>query len=163
MYSLLDFTGQATEQLKPFQVVIGIDPSSVMLDKARASLSQSLRASTAETKFQFIQGSAEELNQTTLQPESVDLITAGMTFEIEKSFSKLTEIDYYHFIIKRSLLIGSIGAKSGHKHIVYCDTEALLPSGYLLLLCLYMIQPLNNPRSRFMQNFNSQIIPLCHL
>ena len=77
----LVFTGQATEQLKPFQEVIGIDPSSVMLDKARASLAQSLKASsTTGTKFQFIQGSAEDLSQTTLQPESVDLITAG-TYE----------------------------------------------------------------------------------
>ena len=87
--SLLDFTGQATEQLKPFQEVIGIDPSSVMLDKARASLSRSLRASTTETKFQYIQGSAEKLSRTTLQPESVDLITAGMTFEIENHFQNL--------------------------------------------------------------------------
>jgi trans-aconitate 3-methyltransferase len=71
--------GQATEQLKPFQEVIGIDPSSVMLDNARASIARSLKASTTtETKFQFIQGSAEDLSQTTtLQPESVDLITAG--------------------------------------------------------------------------------------
>ena len=47
-----------------------------MLDKARASIAQSLK--TTETKFQFIQGSAEDLSQTTtLQPESVDLITAG--------------------------------------------------------------------------------------
>ena len=74
------YTGQATEQLKPFQEVIGIDPSSVMLDKARASIAQSLKSTstTTETKFQFIQGSAEDLSQTTtLQPESVDLITAG--------------------------------------------------------------------------------------
>ena len=73
------YTGQATVQLKPFQEVIGIDPSSVMLDKARASIAQSLKTSaTTETKFQFIQGSAEDLSQTTtLQPESVDLITAG--------------------------------------------------------------------------------------
>ena len=75
----MDSTGQATEQLKPFQEVIGIDPSSVMLDKARASIAQSLKTSTTETKFHFIQGSAEDLSQiTTLQPESVDLITAGM-------------------------------------------------------------------------------------
>jgi len=65
-------TGQATEKLKPFQEVIGIDPSPVMLDKARASIT--------ETKFQFIQGSAEDLSQTTtLQAESVDLITAAQS------------------------------------------------------------------------------------
>ena len=69
------FTGQATTELKPFQEVIGIDPSPVMLDKARSSTAQSLNTST---KFQFIQGSAEDLSQTTLQPESVDLVTAGM-------------------------------------------------------------------------------------
>ena len=73
-----EYTGQATEQLKPFQEVIGIDPSSIMLDNARAYIAQSLKTGTAETKFQFIQGSAEDLSQTTtLQPESVDLITAG--------------------------------------------------------------------------------------
>ena len=77
MLKLLDFTGQATEQLKPFQEVIGIDPSSVMLDKARAYLSQSLKESST-TKFQFIQGRAEDLSQTTLQPESVDLVIAGI-------------------------------------------------------------------------------------
>ena len=96
---LLDFAGQATEQLKPFQEVIGIDPSSVMLDKARAYLGHSPNASgTTETKFQFIQGSAEDLSKTELQPESVDLITAG-TYEPQafesKSYSKtfLTQID----------------------------------------------------------------------
>ena len=77
---LLDLTGQATEQLKPFREVIGIDPSLVMLDKARASLTQSKDSSTTRTKFQFIQGSAEDLSQTTLQPESVDHIAAG-TYE----------------------------------------------------------------------------------
>lgn len=69
-------TGQATEQLKPFQEVIGIDPSLTMLDKARASIPRSLKSSTTETKFQFIQGSAEDLDQTT---ESVDLITAAQS------------------------------------------------------------------------------------
>jgi ubiquinone/menaquinone biosynthesis C-methylase UbiE len=85
---LSDFAGQATEQLKPFQEAIGIDPSSVMLDKARASIAQSLKTSTTQTKFQFIQGSAEDLTQTTLQPESVDLITAGTYEPFEsKSYS----------------------------------------------------------------------------
>lgn len=65
----------------PFREVIGIDPSSVMIDKARVSISQSLKkTNTPETKFQFLQGSAEDLTQTALQEESVDLITAGMTF-----------------------------------------------------------------------------------
>ena len=86
-FYLFIVAGQATEQLKPFQEVIGIDPSSVMLDKARSSIARSLKASTTKTKFQFVQGSAEELSQTTLQPESVDLITAGMTFEIESHYS----------------------------------------------------------------------------
>jgi len=68
-------TGQATEQLKPFQEVIGIDPSLVMLDKARTSIA---RSSTTETKFQFIQGSAEDLSL--VQPESsVDLITGAQS------------------------------------------------------------------------------------
>ena len=48
-----------------------------MLDKARAYLSQSLKESST-TKFQFIQGRAEDLSQTTLQPESVDLVIAGI-------------------------------------------------------------------------------------
>jgi trans-aconitate 3-methyltransferase len=85
-------TGQATEQLKPFKQVIGIDPSSVMLDKARASIAQS------DTKFQFIQGSAEDLSQTTtLQPDSVDLITAGnlYPFEIEIMLSNLNGIVFF--------------------------------------------------------------------
>ena len=69
--------GQATEQLKPFQEVIGIDPSSVMLDNARSFLTPSPGTTT---RFQFIQGSAENLSQTMLQPESVDLITAGMNY-----------------------------------------------------------------------------------
>jgi SAM-dependent methyltransferase len=91
------FAGQATEQLKPFQEVIGIDPSSVMLDKARASIAQSLK--TTETKFQFIQGSAEDLSQTTtLQPESVDLITAGKTYDRNHFFSLSLKIDYLLFI-----------------------------------------------------------------
>ena len=51
-----------------------------MLDKARASLTQSKDSSTTRTKFRFIQGSAEDLSQTTLQPESVDHIAAG-TYE----------------------------------------------------------------------------------
>jgi hypothetical protein len=56
-----------------------------MLDKARASITRSsslLQNSTTEkTKFQFIQGSAEDLDQTTsLQPDSVDLVTAGMYY-----------------------------------------------------------------------------------
>ena len=85
----LDLTGQATEQLKPFREVIGIDPSSVMLDKARAFLAQSKASSTTgTTKFQFIQGNAEDLSQTTLEPESVDLITAG-TYEPQAFESKL--------------------------------------------------------------------------
>lgn len=45
-----------------------------MLDQARASMAQSR---TTETKFQFMQGSAEELSQTGLEAESVDLIIAG--------------------------------------------------------------------------------------
>jgi len=69
-------TGQATEQLKPFQDVIGIDPSSVMLDNARTSVTTSPGTTT---RFQFIQGSAEDLSQTILQPESVDLITAAQS------------------------------------------------------------------------------------
>lgn len=150
-------------QLKPFQEVIGIDPSSVMLDKARASISQSLKAITTETKFQFIQGSAEGLSQTTLQPESVDLITAGTMKPFEsRSYSKqlsLSESIIFIFIIKRSLLIGSIGAKSGHKHIVYYATEALLPSGYTYFYAFESSTP-QNISSRFMQNFDSQIIPL---
>lgn len=78
MILILGFTGQATEQLKPFKEVIGIDPSLVMLDKARA---RSLETSTgtSEPKFQFIQGSAEDLSKTTLEAESVDLVIAGMT------------------------------------------------------------------------------------
>jgi SAM-dependent methyltransferase len=66
-------TGQATEQLKSFQEVIGIDPSLVMLHKARASIAGS---STADTKFRFIQGSAEDFS---LQPESVDLIAGAQS------------------------------------------------------------------------------------
>ena len=58
-----------------------------MLDKARASIAQSLKTSATETKFHFIQGSAEDLSQiTTLQPESVDLITAGMYVYTTKPF-----------------------------------------------------------------------------
>lgn len=76
--------GQATEQLTPFQEVIGIDPSSVMLDNARASITPSLGTTT---RFQFLQGSAEDLSQTILQPESVDLITAGMNLQY---YSKLS-------------------------------------------------------------------------
>jgi len=37
-------------------------------------------------------------------------------------------IDYKS--LKRSLLIGSIGTKYGHKHIECCAEEGLLPSGY---------------------------------
>jgi len=47
-----------------------------MLDQARASIAQSC---TTETKLQFIQGSAEELSQTGLQAESVDLIIAAQS------------------------------------------------------------------------------------
>ena len=41
-------------------------------------------------------------------------------------------------LFKPKLLIGSTGAKSGHKHIEYYVTEALLPFGYLLFppVCL---------------------------
>jgi Methyltransferase domain len=122
--------------LKPFQEVIGIDPSSVMLDEARSS--------TSGTKFQFIQGSAEELSQTTVQPESVDLITAG----IPPFFKKNEEELFIFFILfKRSLLIGLIGVKSGHKHIGHYVMEALLLSGYILFSSFFDVSQKNKKKN----------------
>ena len=158
--NLLDFTGQATEQLKPFQEVIGIDPSSVMLDKARASFAHSLKASsTTGTNFKFIQGSAEDLSQTTLQPESVDLITAGtyesQTFE-SKSYSK-------HLSLPKS--ISPICSLVRLEQSLATSTSYTASRRNCCLLGILPIPSESNPLSnhfhlRFMQNFDFQIIPL---
>ncbi|KAF8154457.1 S-adenosyl-L-methionine-dependent methyltransferase [Crassisporium funariophilum] len=71
-------TGQATVELRPFQEVLGVDPSPGMLDKARA-YTEGLGAHT-ETNipaFKFVQGSAEDLSKAIPEAGSVDLLIAA--------------------------------------------------------------------------------------
>ena len=63
---------------------------------------------------------------------------------IPKAFEPKTysETVFFIEIDQRKLLIGSIGAKSGHKYIAYYVTEELLPSGYLISMPLESDPPL---------------------
>jgi ubiquinone/menaquinone biosynthesis C-methylase UbiE len=74
---MIFFKGQATTELIPFKRVIGVDPSAKMIDAARelaVSNAQSTNSET-ETKFEYVQGNAENLSF--LEDGSVDLIIAG--------------------------------------------------------------------------------------
>jgi trans-aconitate 3-methyltransferase len=69
--------GQATTELTPFKRVVGVDPSAKMIAEARTlavSNAQSTNSET-ETKFEYVQGNAEDLSF--LEDGSVDLIIAG--------------------------------------------------------------------------------------
>ncbi|KAF8885376.1 S-adenosyl-L-methionine-dependent methyltransferase [Gymnopilus junonius] len=71
-------TGQATVRLRPFREVIGIDPSHGMLEKARAyaeKLGQENQSNIP--KFNFVQGSAEDLSTAISENGSVDLLVAA--------------------------------------------------------------------------------------
>lgn len=74
--------GQATTELTPFKHIIGVDPSSKMIDQARALLSASQSDPSNDnkllpgTEIEFVQSAAEDLRF--LQDGSVDLLIAGM-------------------------------------------------------------------------------------
>ncbi|KAE9398369.1 S-adenosyl-L-methionine-dependent methyltransferase [Gymnopus androsaceus JB14] len=69
-------TGQATTELYPFNKVIGVEPSSVMVEKARKYVGEHLGGSElSSTQFEFVQSPAEELGF--LENESVDLIISA--------------------------------------------------------------------------------------
>lgn len=65
------YLGQVTVELTKFNEVIGIDPSQVMLTKAK-DLSES---SPHANKILFFQSKAEELDH--LETGSVDMVTSG--------------------------------------------------------------------------------------
>ena len=65
------YTGQATVELKTFQRIYGVDPSSNMIETARHQ-----RASSGYPgQLEFVQSRAEELPF--LEDGSVDIITSG--------------------------------------------------------------------------------------
>ncbi|PPQ95788.1 hypothetical protein CVT26_015888 [Gymnopilus dilepis] len=71
-------TGQATVQLTPFDEVVGVDPSEVMLEKARTyAASVATSNENAAPKFKFVQGSAEDLSSAIPDNDSVDLLVAA--------------------------------------------------------------------------------------
>ena len=63
--------GQATASLTPFRHVIGVDPSSKMIESARAAV-----GAVDQAKFRFEESSAENVH--TCEDGTVDLIVAGM-------------------------------------------------------------------------------------
>ena len=62
--------GQATIGLTPFRHVIGVDPSSKMIESARATIG------AVDPKFRFEESSAEDVHA--LEDGTADLIIAGM-------------------------------------------------------------------------------------
>jgi trans-aconitate 3-methyltransferase len=72
--SQLEALGQATVGLTPFKRVVGVDPSSRMLDRAR-DFTLSLGGDEG-MKYEFVQSVAEDLHS--FQDGSVDMIVSGM-------------------------------------------------------------------------------------
>jgi len=70
-------TGQATTELYPFKKVIGVEPSLVMVEKARKYVGEHLGGGPelSSKQFEFVQSPAEELGF--LENESVDLVVAA--------------------------------------------------------------------------------------
>jgi ubiquinone/menaquinone biosynthesis C-methylase UbiE len=72
----LKLVGQATEHLRSFREVIGIDPSQGMLQKARAHVGNA----GIGPSFTFLQGSSEDLSKVLPENESVDLLVSGTAY-----------------------------------------------------------------------------------
>ena len=69
-------TGQATVGLTPFRHAIGVDPSSKMIESARATIG------AVNPKFRFEESSAEDVHA--LEDGTADLIIAGMPLVIRR-------------------------------------------------------------------------------
>jgi len=68
-------TGQATIELTLFKQIVGVDPSAKMLAVARETTASSSRSNGLMTRFQYVEGEAENLSF--LKDKSVDLMIAG--------------------------------------------------------------------------------------
>ncbi|KAI0746703.1 S-adenosyl-L-methionine-dependent methyltransferase [Daedaleopsis nitida] len=68
-------TGQATVELTPFKRIIGVEPSTRMIEQARESVKTQLAGLDLSSQIEFVQSSAEDLSA--LQDGSVDLIVAA--------------------------------------------------------------------------------------
>src|SRR5882762_6735862 len=63
--------GQATRELTPFTRVVGVDPSSNMIEQARGSM----QVGGSVSQLEFVQSKAEDLSF--LQDGTVDMLIAG--------------------------------------------------------------------------------------
>ena len=79
MILTLELVGQATEHLRSFREVIGIDPSEGMLQKARAHVGNA----GIGPSFTFVRGSAEDLSKALPENESVDLLISGTAYLVD--------------------------------------------------------------------------------
>ena len=76
-----DISGQATTQLTPFQQIIGVDPSSRMVEQANKIVPNT----ALPGQLKYIQSPAEDLSF--LQDNAVDLIISGWHWRLDLSRS----------------------------------------------------------------------------
>ncbi|KAF9067592.1 S-adenosyl-L-methionine-dependent methyltransferase [Rhodocollybia butyracea] len=85
-------TGQATTELHPFKRVIGVEPSKVMVEKAKSQVS-TLLGDADTSQFEFVQTSAENL--VFLEDESVDLVISAQAahwFDWNKQWPEIARV-----------------------------------------------------------------------
>ena len=83
-----EIIGHATVELKPFQRIIGVDPSKTMIEQAQ----KHIQASSSPGQLEFKQANAEDLS--IFEDESVDLITSGWYERCPKSSHLIGRFDF---------------------------------------------------------------------